>query len=148
MACVALPTCGLAMAEAERYLPDFLERVGKLLERHGLADEPINVRITGCPNGCARPYVAEDCADRQGAGALQPDAGRQPAWATGWQHARTGTTWSEGPDTRRCSITHARTAFAACRRDGDESIRRLLWCGRPCATFPPGPAPTDISVSP
>lgn len=59
MACVALPTCGLAMAEAERYLPDFLARLGTLLERHGLADEPINVRITGCPNGCARPYVAD-----------------------------------------------------------------------------------------
>lgn len=59
MACVAFPTCGLAMAEAERYLPQFLDRVGELLERHGLGDEPLNVRITGCPNGCARPYVAE-----------------------------------------------------------------------------------------
>ncbi len=59
MACVALPTCGLAMAEAERYLPDFLGRLGELLERHGLRDEPLCVRITGCPNGCARPYVAE-----------------------------------------------------------------------------------------
>lgn len=59
MACVALPTCGLAMAEAERYLPDFLGGLGELLTRHGLDEEPINVRITGCPNGCARPYVAE-----------------------------------------------------------------------------------------
>jgi sulfite reductase (NADPH) hemoprotein beta-component len=59
MACVALPTCGLAMAEAERYLPDFLGRLGEILDRHGLADEPMTVRITGCPNGCARPYVAE-----------------------------------------------------------------------------------------
>lgn len=59
MACVALPTCGLAMAEAERYLPDFIDRLGAVLERHGLADEPLTVRITGCPNGCARPYVAE-----------------------------------------------------------------------------------------
>jgi sulfite reductase (NADPH) hemoprotein beta-component len=59
MACVALPTCGLAMAEAERYLPEFLERTGELLRRHGLEAEPVNVRITGCPNGCARPYVAE-----------------------------------------------------------------------------------------
>ncbi len=59
MACVALPTCGLAMAEAERYLPDFLGHLGDLLTRHGLDDEPLNVRITGCPNGCARPYVAE-----------------------------------------------------------------------------------------
>jgi len=59
MACVALPTCGLAMAEAERYLPDFLTRLGTVLDSHGLADEPLTVRITGCPNGCARPYVAE-----------------------------------------------------------------------------------------
>jgi sulfite reductase (NADPH) hemoprotein beta-component len=59
MACVALPTCGLAMAEAERYLPEFLARLGQRLEAHGLDDEPLNVRITGCPNGCARPHLAE-----------------------------------------------------------------------------------------
>jgi sulfite reductase (NADPH) hemoprotein beta-component len=59
MACVALPTCGLAMAEAERYLPEFLDKLNELLERHGLQNEPLNARITGCPNGCARPYVAE-----------------------------------------------------------------------------------------
>ncbi|MFU8815295.1 MAG: assimilatory sulfite reductase (NADPH) hemoprotein subunit [Pseudomonadales bacterium] len=59
MACVAFPTCGLAMAEAERYLPAFLEQVGRLLEQYGLGDEPVNLRITGCPNGCARPYLAE-----------------------------------------------------------------------------------------
>ncbi|HEY9253440.1 MAG TPA: assimilatory sulfite reductase (NADPH) hemoprotein subunit [Stenotrophomonas sp.] len=59
MACVALPTCGLAMAEAERYLPDFNARLQPLLERHGLADAPIVLRISGCPNGCSRPYLAE-----------------------------------------------------------------------------------------
>lgn len=59
MACVALPTCGLAMAEAERYLPDFTARLQPLLERHGLADAPILLRISGCPNGCSRPYLAE-----------------------------------------------------------------------------------------
>jgi len=59
MACVALPTCGLAMAEAERYLPDFTARLAPLLERHGLADTPIVLRISGCPNGCSRPYLAE-----------------------------------------------------------------------------------------
>ena len=59
IACVALPTCGLAMAEAERYLPDFLTRVETLLVHHGLGDLPINLRISGCPNGCARPYLAE-----------------------------------------------------------------------------------------
>ncbi|GAB3377683.1 assimilatory sulfite reductase (NADPH) hemoprotein subunit [Lysobacter fragariae] len=59
IACVALPTCGLAMAEAERYLPDFLTRVESLLEKHGLRDAPINIRLSGCPNGCSRPYLGE-----------------------------------------------------------------------------------------
>jgi sulfite reductase (NADPH) hemoprotein beta-component len=59
MACVALPTCGLAMAEAERYLPDFSAKLLPLLQQHGLADAPILLRISGCPNGCSRPYLAE-----------------------------------------------------------------------------------------
>jgi len=59
IACVALPTCGLAMAEAERYLPDFLARIETLLDKHGLRDQPINIRISGCPNGCSRPYLGE-----------------------------------------------------------------------------------------
>jgi sulfite reductase (NADPH) hemoprotein beta-component len=59
LACVALPTCPLAMAEAERYLPAFGRQVERLLERHGLREEPLVLRITGCPNGCARPYLAE-----------------------------------------------------------------------------------------
>ncbi len=59
LACVALPTCGLAMAEAERYLPELIGKVEGLLERQGLAGENISLRITGCPNGCARPYLAE-----------------------------------------------------------------------------------------
>jgi sulfite reductase (NADPH) hemoprotein beta-component len=59
LACVALPTCALAMAEAERYLPGFVDRVEGLLVRHGLKDIPLTLRITGCPNGCARPYLAE-----------------------------------------------------------------------------------------
>ena len=59
MACVALPTCGLAMAESERYLPDLLAKIEPILEAHGLTDDPITIRMTGCPNGCARPYIAE-----------------------------------------------------------------------------------------
>ena len=59
LACVSLPTCPLAMAEAERYVVAFSARVDELLVRHGLAGEAVSVRITGCPNGCARPYVAE-----------------------------------------------------------------------------------------
>jgi sulfite reductase (NADPH) hemoprotein beta-component len=59
LACVSLPTCGLAMAEAERYLPTFVDRVEELLVKQNLKDIPLTVRITGCPNGCARPYLAE-----------------------------------------------------------------------------------------
>jgi len=59
LACVALPTCGLAMAEAERYLPELTGKVENLLDRHNLLGENISLRITGCPNGCARPYLAE-----------------------------------------------------------------------------------------
>jgi sulfite reductase (NADPH) hemoprotein beta-component len=59
LSCVSLPTCGLAMAEAERYLPAFTERVENVLANYGLRDIPLTVRITGCPNGCARPYLAE-----------------------------------------------------------------------------------------
>ncbi|MBW8366297.1 MAG: sulfite reductase, partial [Arenimonas sp.] len=59
IACVALPTCGLAMAEAERYLPALTSKVETLLEAHGLMDAPIILRISGCPNGCSRPYLGE-----------------------------------------------------------------------------------------
>ena len=59
LACVALPTCPLAMAEAERYLPSLLHSVEGRLAAHGLRDLPLTLRITGCPNGCARPYLAE-----------------------------------------------------------------------------------------
>src|SRR5271165_3101002 len=59
MACVALPTCGLALAESERYLPDLIGRLEDEMERFGLRDEEITIRMTGCPNGCARPYVSE-----------------------------------------------------------------------------------------
>lgn len=59
MACVALPTCGLAMAESERYLPDLVTEVDAVLEELGLREEEIVIRMTGCPNGCSRPYLAE-----------------------------------------------------------------------------------------
>ena len=59
MACVALPTCGLALAESERYLPDLVTLLDERLTAHGLGEESITIRMTGCPNGCARPYLAE-----------------------------------------------------------------------------------------
>ena len=59
MACPALPTCGLALAESERMLPGLIDRIEKLCAEIGLAGEEIIIRSTGCPNGCARPYMAE-----------------------------------------------------------------------------------------
>ncbi|KAJ1547460.1 hypothetical protein HK405_005791, partial [Cladochytrium tenue] len=59
MACVALPTCGLAMAESERYLPDLITKLDDVLAGLGLRDDRITIRMTGCPNGCARPQLAE-----------------------------------------------------------------------------------------
>jgi sulfite reductase (NADPH) hemoprotein beta-component len=59
MACVSLPTCPLAMAEAERYLPDAVTEIDAMLDKHGLAGESIIYRVTGCPNGCGRAMLAE-----------------------------------------------------------------------------------------
>jgi sulfite reductase (NADPH) hemoprotein beta-component len=59
MACVALPSCGLALAESERYLPSLLTALEEKLAAHGLSQDDIVIRMTGCPNGCARPYLAE-----------------------------------------------------------------------------------------
>ncbi len=59
LACPALPTCGLALAESERMLPGLMDRLEKLCAEVGLAGEEIIIRSTGCPNGCARPYTAE-----------------------------------------------------------------------------------------
>jgi sulfite reductase (NADPH) hemoprotein beta-component len=59
IACTALPTCPLALAEAQRYLPTLLSRIEPLLEKHGLRDENIITRMTGCPNGCGRSYISE-----------------------------------------------------------------------------------------
>lgn len=59
MACVALPTCPLALAEGQRYLPALIDKIDSLLAKHQLSNENIVIRMTGCPNGCARPYIAE-----------------------------------------------------------------------------------------
>ncbi len=59
MACPAIPTCGLAISESERALPGLVNALGTELEALGLAEERISIRMTGCPNGCARPYQSE-----------------------------------------------------------------------------------------
>ena len=59
MACPAMPTCGLAVAESERALPAVVRQIDAVLRDLGLADERLSVRMTGCPNGCARPYIGD-----------------------------------------------------------------------------------------
>lgn len=59
LACVALNTCPLALAEAQRYMPELLTKIETLLKKHGLLEQRISIRMTGCPNGCARPHTAE-----------------------------------------------------------------------------------------
>jgi sulfite reductase beta subunit-like hemoprotein len=59
LACPALPTCGLAVAESERAIPGILDQFEAELESLGLRDAPLTIRMTGCPNGCARPYTAD-----------------------------------------------------------------------------------------
>jgi sulfite reductase (NADPH) hemoprotein beta-component len=59
MACVALPTCGLALAESERYLPDLIGEIEDVMAEVGLDRDAVTIRMTGCPNGCARPFIAE-----------------------------------------------------------------------------------------
>jgi sulfite reductase (NADPH) hemoprotein beta-component len=59
IACTALPTCGLALAESERYLPHLIDELDTIIDELGLRNESIAIRSTGCPNGCGRPYLGE-----------------------------------------------------------------------------------------
>jgi sulfite reductase (ferredoxin) len=59
MACPALPTCGLALTEAERIRTPMIDSIAEVMARYGLAQERLSIRITGCPNGCARPYAGD-----------------------------------------------------------------------------------------
>jgi len=78
MACVALPTCGLALAESERFLPGLITELDAVMEAAGLRDQPIVFRMTGCPNGCARPYLAEIALVGRGPGRYNLYLGAAP----------------------------------------------------------------------
>jgi len=78
MACPALPLCGLAQTEAERRMPSYIERVRSVLNSMNLDDEEILMRMTGCPNGCARPYMAELAFVGDGANSYQIWLGGSP----------------------------------------------------------------------
>ena len=126
LACPALPTCGLSLAEAERAIPDLLDDIEAELERVGLDDEPIAVRMTGCPNGCARPYMAEIGIVGQSADRYQVYLGGHRAGV------RIATPWREKLHLAEIApeLAPLFAAFAASRREGegfgDWCVRNVL----------------------
>ena len=130
MACVSLPTCGLGLAESERYLPELITRFEGLLAEVGLGDQEITIRMTGCPNGCARPYMAE-------IGFVGKAPGRYQVWLGGNEAStrlnRLYRDMVKDPDI----ITELRPLFAryaqerlAKERFGDW-VARVLWPEQP-----------------
>jgi sulfite reductase (ferredoxin) len=126
LACPALPTCGLSLAESERAIPALLDDLEAELERVGLDDEPIGVRMTGCPNGCARPYMAEIGVVGQSADRYQVYLGGHRAGV------RLATPWKEKLHLAEIAPALAPlfAGFASTRRDGesfgDWCIRNVL----------------------
>jgi sulfite reductase (ferredoxin) len=115
LACPAMPTCGLALAESERVIPELLDALEAELANAGLANEPIAMRMTGCPNGCARPYMAEIGIVGQSADRYQLYLGGDLAstrLATLW---RSGVRLAEIPEL----LAPLFVAFAATRRPGE-----------------------------
>jgi sulfite reductase (ferredoxin) len=115
MACPAMPTCGLAVTEAERALPTIMDQLEVELAKLGLDQDRFTVRMTGCPNGCARPYVAEIGIVGQSADKYQLYLGGSPG------STRLASVWREG--VRSAEIAPALaplfTAYRARRRDGE-----------------------------
>ncbi|GAC1579092.1 MAG: NADPH-dependent assimilatory sulfite reductase hemoprotein subunit [Candidatus Elarobacter sp.] len=123
LACPALPTCGLSLAEAERAISGLLDQIEAELESVGLEDEPIAVRMTGCPNGCARPYMAEIGIVGQSPDRYQLFLGGHRAGTRLAQPWRDRVHIADIPGELRPVFA----AFAAARRDG-ESFGD--WCAR------------------
>jgi sulfite reductase (NADPH) hemoprotein beta-component len=134
MACVSLPTCGLGLAESERYLPELITRLDGLLAEVGLSGQEITIRMTGCPNGCARPYMAE-------IGFVGKAPGRYQIWLGGNEAStRLNQLYRDvvkDPDI----VTELRPLFAryaqerlANERFGDW-VARVLWPEQPAAAI-------------
>ena len=126
MSCPALPTCGLALAESERYLPGLLDRLEQLMAEVGLGGEEIIVRMTGCPNGCARPYAAE-------LGFVGKAPGRYQIWLGGNEGStRLNRLWKDNikdPDITtelRPVLSRYATERATGERFGDW-VARTIW---------------------
>ncbi len=123
MACPALPTCGLALAESERALPGLVDRIEKLCGDLGLSNEEIIIRSTGCPNGCARPYMAE-------IGFVGKAPGRYQVWlganATG---TRLNRVWKETMKEADLE-TELRPVLTRFAKERNSSERFGDWCDR------------------
>jgi len=123
MACPALPTCGLALAESERMLPGLVDRIEKLCGDLGLGSEEIIIRSTGCPNGCARPYMAE-------LGFVGKAPGRYQVWLGGnASGTRINRVWKEtlkDPDIEN-ELRPVLTRFA---KERNANERFGDWCDR------------------
>jgi len=123
MACPSMPTCGLGLAESERYLPGLIDRLEKICADLGLADEEIVIRSTGCPNGCARPYMAEIAFVGKAPGRYQVWLGGN---ASGTRLNRSWKDMVKDPDMEtelRPVLARFATERAAGERFGD-------WCDR------------------
>lgn len=126
MACVALPTCGLALAEAERYLPSLMADFENLLNEFGIHSQEVTVRMTGCPNGCARPYMAE-------IGFVGKAPGRYQIWLGGNEPGtRLNQLWKDNVKDAEI-ISELRplvSRFAAERKTGErfgDWVARTIW---------------------
>jgi len=126
MACVAFPTCALAMAESERYLPSLIDRLDELLAKVGLSGDAITIRMTGCPNGCARPYIAEIGLVGKGPGTYNLYLG------AGFAGDRLGCLYRDNADENEiiAALSPLFAAYAGQRRDserfGDFIIRQRV----------------------
>ncbi|MEA2718672.1 MAG: hypothetical protein QOJ39_536, partial [Candidatus Eremiobacteraeota bacterium] len=123
LACPAMPTCGLALAESERVIPELLDAVETELANAGLAGESIAIRMTGCPNGCARPYMAEIGIVGQSADKYQLYLGGDPASTRLAALWRSGVRLAEIP----ALLAPLFGAFGASRRPGEPFGD---WCAR------------------
>jgi len=131
MACVALPTCGLALAESERYLPRLAGEVERALAETGLAGEEIVIRMTGCPNGCARPYLAE-------IGLVGRAPGRYQIWLGG-NEASTRMAFAYRENVKDTDlIGELQPLFKRFARERQPAERFGDWCTRVLTALSPG----------
>ena len=137
MACPSLPTCGLGLAESERYLPGLIDRLEKICADLGLGNEEIVMRSTGCPNGCARPYLAEIAF-------IGKAPGRYQVWLGGdASGTRLNRLWKDvvkDPD-MESELRPVLARFATERNAGE---RFGDWCDRVFLNAPPAAADQEI----